>query len=26
VDARAIVHALDKVYGAAGLVAELTGK
>ncbi|HEY3272091.1 MAG TPA: S46 family peptidase [Geothrix sp.] len=26
VDARAIVHALDKVYGASGLVAELTGK
>ena len=26
VDARAIVHALDKVYGAKGLVAELTGK
>jgi hypothetical protein len=26
VDARAIVHALDKVYGATGLVAELTGK
>jgi len=26
VDARAIVHALDKVYGANGLVAELTGK
>ncbi|WP_306591532.1 S46 family peptidase [Geothrix sp. 21YS21S-4] len=26
VDARAIVHALDKVYGAASLVAELTGK
>ncbi len=26
VDARAIVHALDKVYGAAGLIAELTGK
>jgi hypothetical protein len=26
VDARAIVHALDKVYGAQGLVAELTGK
>lgn len=26
VDARGIVHALDKVYGATGLVAELTGK
>jgi hypothetical protein len=26
VDARAIIHALDKVYGATGLVAELTGK
>jgi hypothetical protein len=26
VDARAILHALDKVYGATGLVAELTGK
>jgi hypothetical protein len=26
VDARAIVHALDKVYGATGLVTELTGK
>ncbi len=26
VDARAIVHALDKVYGATALVAELTGK
>jgi hypothetical protein len=26
VDARAIVHALDKVYGATSLVAELTGK
>jgi len=26
VDARAIVHALDKVYGATELVAELTGK
>lgn len=26
VDARAIVHALDKVYGASALVAELTGK
>jgi hypothetical protein len=26
VDARGILHALDKVYGAAGLVAELTGK
>jgi len=26
VDARAIVHALDKVYGAKSLVAELTGK
>jgi hypothetical protein len=26
VDARAITHALDKVYGATGLVAELTGK
>ena len=26
VDARAIVHALDKVYGATNLVAELTGK
>ncbi len=26
VDARALIHALDKVYGAAGLVAELTGK
>ncbi|WP_257309953.1 S46 family peptidase [Geothrix fuzhouensis] len=26
VDARAIVHALDKVYGASSLVAELTGK
>ncbi len=26
VDARAIVHSLDKVYGATGLVAELTGK
>lgn len=26
VDARAIMHALDKVYGAAGLVAELAGK
>jgi len=26
VDARAIIQALDKVYGATGLVAELTGK
>jgi hypothetical protein len=26
VDARAIIHSLDKVYGATGLVAELTGK
>ncbi|MDR3683772.1 MAG: S46 family peptidase [Geothrix sp.] len=26
VDARALLHALDKVYGATGLVAELTGK
>jgi len=26
VDARAILHALDKVYGEAGLVAELLGK
>jgi hypothetical protein len=26
VDARAIVHALDKVYGATSLAAELTGK
>jgi S1-C subfamily serine protease len=26
VDARAITHALDKVYGASALVAELTGK
>jgi len=26
VDARAIVHALDKVYGATALAAELTGK
>ncbi|MBP1772334.1 MAG: dipeptidyl-peptidase 7 [Holophagaceae bacterium] len=26
VDARAITHALDKVYGATALVAELTGK
>jgi hypothetical protein len=26
VDARAIVHALDKVYGATALVSELTGK
>ena len=26
VDARGIVHALDKVYGATGLVAELTSK
>jgi hypothetical protein len=26
VDARAIIHALDKVYGATALVAELTGK
>ena len=26
VDARAIVHALDKVYGATSLVTELTGK
>ncbi len=26
VDARAILHALDKVYGATALVAELTGK
>jgi hypothetical protein len=26
VDARAILHALDKVYGASALVAELTGK
>jgi len=26
VDARAILHTLDKVYGATGLVAELTGK
>ncbi len=26
VDARAITHALDKVYGASSLVAELTGK
>lgn len=25
-DARAIIHALDKVYGAARLVSELTGK
>jgi Peptidase S46 len=26
VDARAIIHALDKVYGATALAAELTGK
>jgi hypothetical protein len=26
VDARAILHSLDRVYGAAALVAELTGK
>jgi hypothetical protein len=26
VDARAIVHALDRIYGATNLVAELTGK
>jgi hypothetical protein len=26
VDARAILHALDRAYGATGLVAELTGK